>query len=232
VAGSETSVAVRETLDAMDDAKRYNAWLYERARPYLGNLVLDVGAGTGAFTERLLADGRTVVALEPDPNLAASLRERLGGAAALTVVQAEAAEPQDGPFDTAICFNVLEHVDRDTEALETIRIALAPGGRLLLLVPAHPALYGNIDRALGHERRYRRADLHRLLEQTGYQVEAVRPVNPIGALGWFVSSRVLGRDRIPKGPLRFYDAVVPVLRVVEAIPLPFGLSLWAVARAA
>jgi len=127
---------------------------------------------------------------------------------------------------------VLEHVDRDTEALETIRIALAPGGRLLLLVPAHPALYGNIDRALGHERRYRRADLHRLLEQTGYQVEAVKPVNPIGALGWFVSSRVLGRDRIPKGPLRFYDAVVPVLRVVEAIPLPFGLSLWAVARAA
>src|SRR5438067_2096884 len=82
----------------------------------------------------------------PDPDLAASLRERLAGDAALTVVQAEAAERQDGRFDTAICFNVLEHVHRDTEALKTIRSALAPGGRLLLLVPAHPALYGNIDR--------------------------------------------------------------------------------------
>ena len=67
---SETSVAVRETLETMDEAERYNAWLYERARPHLGERVLDAGAGSGAFTERLLADGRTVVALEPDPDLA------------------------------------------------------------------------------------------------------------------------------------------------------------------
>src|SRR2546428_2255386 len=100
----------------MDDAKRYNAWLYERARPYLGNLVLDVGAGTGAFTERLLADGRTVVALEPDPNLAASLRERLAGQGGLTIDQAEAAEAPGRPLYTANCFNVLEPGDPRTEA--------------------------------------------------------------------------------------------------------------------
>src|SRR3989442_14676649 len=98
----------------MDDAKRYNAWLYERARPYLGNPVLDVGAGTGAFTERLLAGGRTVAALEPDANLAAYLPERLGGAAALTTAQAQAAEPQRGPFDKAYCIPVVESVERET----------------------------------------------------------------------------------------------------------------------
>jgi SAM-dependent methyltransferase len=231
VVASETSVAVRETLDTMDEAQRYNAWLYERARPYLGERVLDAGAGSGAFTERLLSDGRAVVALEPEPELARVLRERYADDARLTILEQDVAELDGGAYDSIVCFNVLEHIADDAGTLVRFRGALTDDGALLLLVPAHPTLYGATDRALGHERRYGRARLRALLEDAGFRAEVVRPVNPVGALGWLVSSRVLGRDRIPGGALHLYDALVPVLRAVDRVPTPFGLSLWAVARA-
>jgi len=57
-------------------------------------------------------------------------------------------------------------------------------------------------------------------------------VNPLGALGWLVSARILRRTLIPEGPLRLYDRVVPLLRGLESLHLPWGLSVWAVARRA
>ena len=222
-------VAVRETLATMEAAERYNEWLYERCRPHLGRRVLDVGAGIGSFTERLLSDGRTVVAVEPDAQLASILRDRFGPHANLTVVEGEAKDATD-VFDAAICFNVLEHIPDDEAALADLRERLLPDGRLLLLVPAHPSLFGRIDAALGHERRYSTKGLRALLSRCGFQVEELHPVNPVGGVGWLVSSRILRRDRIPKRPLRLYDAAVPLLRPLDGLRLPFGLSLWAVSR--
>jgi hypothetical protein len=55
----------------------------------------------------------------------------------------------------------------------------------------------------------------------------VRYVNPLGALGWFVSARVLRRTYVPTGPLRLYDRLVPTLRLLDRLRLPLGLSVWA-----
>lgn len=214
----------------MAQADNYNTWLLDRSRPYLGRRVLDVGAGLGTFTE-LAADGREVVALEPEAAFAADLRKRFAGRPNVQVVEAEADELEESePFDSVICFNVLEHIPDDEGALRQFHSRLAPGGHLLLLVPAHPFLFGAIDRTVHHERRYRREPLRRLLEQTGFAVQTARYVNPLGALGWLVSGRVLGRGQIPTGPLRLYDSLVPVLRALDRLALPFGLSVWAVAR--
>src|SRR6266536_627179 len=57
----------------MAEADRYNAWLLVRARPFLGSKMLEIGAGIGTFTEGL-AERSKVVAVEPDPALAAHLR--------------------------------------------------------------------------------------------------------------------------------------------------------------
>jgi 2-polyprenyl-3-methyl-5-hydroxy-6-metoxy-1,4-benzoquinol methylase len=219
-----------ETLRRMAQADNYNTWLLDRSRPYLGRRVLDVGAGLGTFTE-LAADGREVVALEPEAAFATDLRTRFAGRPNVQVVEAEAGELEESePFDSVICFNVLEHIPDDEGALRQFHSRLAPGGHLLLLVPAHPFLFGAIDRTVHHERRYRREPLRRLLEQTGFAVQTARYVNPLGALGWLVSGRVLGRGEIPTGPLRLYDSLVPLLRALDRLALPFGLSVWAVAR--
>ena len=101
---------------------------------------------------------------------------------------------------------------------------------LLLLVPAHPAAYGRIDAVLGHERRYRKRELGARLQAAGFEVARLRHVNPVGIAGWFVTSRLLRAEQMPSGPLRLHDRLVPVLRLIDRLPVPFGLSLWAVAR--
>jgi SAM-dependent methyltransferase len=223
--------AATVTLERMAGARNYNAWLLERATPYLGRRVLDAGAGLGTFTNAV-ADGREVVALEPDSNYATRLRERFAGQPNVTVVEAEASSLAVGQgFDSVLCLNVLEHIVDDAGALESFAAALSPGGRLLLLVPAHPLLYGKIDCALDHARRYRRDELQGKLVGAGFAIETLQYVNPLGALGWLVWGRILRRDRVPGQPLRAYDRLTPLLHALDHVPLPFGLSLWTVACA-
>jgi SAM-dependent methyltransferase len=221
------------SLDRMADAGNYNDWMVERALPLLGARVLDFGAGIGTFTETLAAHA-DVVAVEPDPEFVPRLRARLGGNERVTIVAADTSWLADGDprttFDTVVCLNVLEHIADQSAVLRGFHGRLDPRGHLLLLVPAHQALYGAIDRSVGHERRYSRADLRTLLEASGFEPVELRYVNPVGAFGWLVSSRVLGREQVPASPLKAYDALVPLIRQLDRVALPFGLSLWAVAR--
>ena len=214
----------------MEGAGAYNDWVFERARPHLGHRVLDAGAGIGTFTE-LAAEGREVVAVEPDPEQLAILRERVAGGTNVQVIEGTV-EDVSGTFDSILCLNVLEHIPDDRGTLRRFHELLAPGGSLLLLVPAHPALYGGIDRAVDHQRRYTKAGLSECLREAGFTVAELRLVNPLGALGWFVSSRVLKREQIPEGPLRVYDKLVPALRMLDRVDVGVGLSVWAVARRA
>ncbi len=220
-----------DVLAEMAGARNYNAWLFDRAVPYLGNRVLDVGAGIGTFTELASARGAAVTALEPDPAFAALLRGRFPR---VDVVQADVTEldvaARAGTFDSIVCFNVLEHVGDDEVALRTFHELLAPGGCVLLLVPAHEWLSSPFDRAVGHERRYTAAPMRALLARTGFAADDLRYVNPVGALGWLVSMRLRRRKELPAGQVRAFDRLVPFLRPLDALRLPFGQSLWVVAR--
>jgi SAM-dependent methyltransferase len=222
-------------MDRMADAGNYNGWLLERGAPYIGGRVLDFGAGIGTFTAAL-ATRADVIAIEPDPQFVPRLREQFAGNSRVRVVHAGVEWLVDGEpaeaFDTVLCLNVLEHIRDHELVLRGFHQRLSPGGHLLLLAPAHRALYGEIDRNVGHERRYSRGPLRALLEHAGFEPVEVRYVNPIGAAGWLVSSRVLRRPQVPTGPLRAYDRLVPLLQRLDRLPLPFGLSVWAVARRA
>jgi len=195
--------------------------------------VLEVGAGIGTFTLKLAADHRVerVVALEPDDALAATLAHRTRAFANVHVrrerVEHLTPELAGGLFDSVICFNVLEHIHDDRNALRGIAECLRSGGSLFLLSPAHPLLFGEIDRAVHHQRRYRRAPLGRLLAECGFHVETIRYVNPVGVFGWLVSSRLLKLRNIPSSSLRLYEHLVPALKVLDRARLPFGLSVWA-----
>jgi len=220
-----------EILRRMDRAGNYNRWLFTRAESHLGRRVLDVGAGIGTFTDLAAADGREVVAAEPDAPFAARLRERFANRPNVEVREAEAATLDvEQAFDSVICFNVLEHIADDEGALRSFREVLVPGGKLLLLVPAHPSLFGAVDEVVEHQRRYRRQELSALLVSCGFAIDDARYVNPVAALGWFVSSRILRRRLLPERSLLLYDRLVPLLRSLDRIPLPFGLSVWVVAR--
>ena len=135
-------------------------------------------------------------------------------------------------LDTVVCLNVLEHIEDDRVTLRRLHDALVPGGRLVLLVPAHQWLYGAIDRAIDHYRRYERAGLVSRIEEAGFRVEHTAFFNRLGVLGWYVNSVLLRRTRVPGFQLRLQNLLVPLLRAESALPLPFGMSLIAVARRA
>jgi SAM-dependent methyltransferase len=214
--------------------RRYNDWLLARLLP-LGSRVLEVGAGIGTFTVPLAERGLEVIAIEPEPELARVLEERVRDFPNVTVRRDDVLELTvgmlGGPVDSVVCLNVLEHIPEDGRALARMQRCLRPGGHLLLLSPAHQFLYGETDRAVDHERRYDVDGLRELLRRAGFEVEDLRHVNPVGAVGWLVSSRLLKRRTLPEGPLSVFGRLVPILRVLDSMRLPFGLSLWANARA-
>src|SRR5262249_28091702 len=115
-------------------------------------------------------------------------------------------------LDTIVCLNVLEHVADDRGALRRLHASLAPGGCLLLLVPAHQHLFGAIDRAIHHHRRYERVGLVRALEEAGFRVEHTQFFNRLGVLGWYLNSVVLRRTRVPGFQLHLQNLLVPLLR--------------------
>jgi SAM-dependent methyltransferase len=137
-------------------------------------------------------------------------------------------------FDRTVCLNVLEHIEDDVGALGVLRECLKPGGRLLLLVPAHPSLYGPMDRMAGHHRRYTRGMLRRRMEAAGLAPVKVRYINPVGGLGWWVNARFgqpssLSDPSINRQILWFDRYVQPISRILSPLSSRwFGQSLWAV----
>ncbi|MGH2518950.1 MAG: class I SAM-dependent methyltransferase, partial [Chloroflexota bacterium] len=133
-------------------------------------------------------------------------------------------------FDSITCLNVLEHVQDDAAALRQMHHVLAPGGRLFLLVPANPWLYGSMDAADQHCRRYTRRGLAQAVAGAGFTVRSVRFMNALGVAGWFVNGRILRRALIPSAQAGLFDRCVPFIERLEAAhPPPVGQSLVLVA---
>ena len=86
-------------------------------------------------------------------------------------------------LDTVMCANVLEHVEDDELAVRNLLSSLEAGGRLLLYLPAHQALFGVMDELAGHYRRYDQNDLRRIAG--GEPIVQWAFVNPIAAVGWW-----------------------------------------------
>lgn len=218
-------------LETLSQAENFNAQVWGRVEPYLGKRVLEVGMGIGIFTERLLAGRELVVGVELVAEFLDAARERLSGRPGLEMHQADmgAGIPSflaDRTFDTIVCMNVLEHIEDDERTLRDFRTLLAPGGRLVLVVPQYPWLYNGLDSNDGHFRRYTRADLRAKLERAGLPVEATGQFNMTAIAGWFVNGTLLGRKDLPTGQMKLYDVLAPLLFRLEAlIGPPLGLSL-------
>ena len=225
-------VELAETLDNLDGADNYAAWIFEQVEPHLGEAVLEVGAGHGTFTEILSARGARVVATDVSQRCADVLRERFAGDERVTVVHGGAdAVAGLPPFDSAVLINVLEHIPDDDGALSDLAATLKPGGRLILWVPAFQLLYSDFDRKIGHHRRYRKGELRAQLTRAGYEVAEIRYVNSVGALAWLVVARLMHRAPTGGRSVKIYDSYfVPVLKRVEGRRgAPFGQSVFAVA---
>lgn len=222
------------TLERLAAAPNYNRWMFDRLRPWVGRRVLEIGSGIGNLSAFLL-DRERLVLTDTASDYLDRLRARFAGRANVGIAHLYLPDDHAGlageRFDTIICLNVLEHVEDDHTSLVVMRRLLAPGGRLVLLVPALRALYGTLDVALGHHRRYGRRDLATKFPAAGLALRHLEYFNLAGIPGWWLAGRVLRRRIIPAASLRWYDALVPLFRLERLLPWRIGQSLIAIGEA-
>jgi len=225
----------RGVLNNLTGTPQYLSWLARKLRPYVGDAVLEIGAGIGNISGRLMGRRVLYVAAEKDPLHLHALRNRFLRTPNVVVQRIDPEVPQDlagleNCFDTVLCLNVLEYLDSPESVVRSLSTTLKPGGSLIVLVPRGPDLFGTLDRSLGHKRRYSAADARRLMESQGFVVDKLFGFNKAGTPPWFAYSKLLGSRTINKPVLKIFDKTVWLWRGLDGLlPWP-ALSLIVVAR--
>lgn len=224
-------------LEALAEARNYYRWIQREFQPFLGKRILEVGAGKGTFSSFILeCQPQRLWLLEPTQRFISVLQRMFHSIPEVQVMpgsleRAQAVLKGEG-LDTIVCVNVLEHIEDDGAALMIMRGLLeGDRGRLLLFVPALPFVYGSLDLAFGHVRRYRKADLLGKLARAGFEPVRCKYVNALGVLGWWYQGRILRNQTLSVSSVRWYDQyAIPLVATVERyVPFPFGQSLLVIA---
>ena len=224
------------TLKALEAAApNFNAWLATTFAEWAGRRILEVGAGIGTITAHLAARADLVTALELEASYVERLRNRFKNRPNVEPLQSDVhladwRSLASRRFDTIVLSNVLEHLEDDAAAVRIFSRILPPKGRLIVYVPALPALFGSLDEAVGHHRRYLPSTLRAVLDNNGFELVHMKWMNVVGIPAWLLNGRVLRKRALPPLQLRVYDVLAPTLARLEArLPLPVGMNLFAVA---
>lgn len=225
-----------EQQHRLAQADAYLYWLFRNLKPYIGERVLEVGCAIGNITQFLI-DKPHVVGIDIAPEMVAEIAERFGDRPNFSAYVHDILDPAvldlaAQRFDTVICPHVLEHVFDDELAMRHVRQLLPIGGRLVLLVPTVKWIWGPLDVATGHQRRYNWREVRDLVARAGFAIEDHWYVNCLAVFGWFVTGRVLRRRVIPTGQYGLYNRLTPLLARLETwVRPPTGLSVVAICRA-
>jgi len=209
-------------LEAMSFAVNYHRWIIDKFEPYLGETVAEVGAGTGSASKLLLGKRiNRLFAFEPSHNMYPLLEKELR-----QEERAKAVNDFFGlryaqvGFDSVVYINVLEHLQDDRAELANALEALQPKGRVLLFVPALSWLYSELDKQIGHFRRYTKKELTCLVSNVGFTLIKARYFDIAGIIPWYVNF-VLLRRSIGSESVSLYDKlVVPMMRLIESTVAP------------
>lgn len=239
----------RQVYDRMAELADVHWWYVARrrvlaelirreVRPPAGARILEIGCGTGHNLAMLRAFGE-VEGVEVDMEARGLAEARLGQPVSPAPLPGLGGIPERA-YDLVAALDVIEHVEDDSAAMAGIAGRLKPGGKLLMTVPAHQWMWSAHDDANHHKRRYSKRALRRLLEASPLTIEKIGYFNSLLfplAMAARLAGKLTGRedsdDRLPPGPVnRLLRGIFGLERyAVGRLPLPPGLSLFAVASA-
>lgn len=225
----------------MSQLTSYYAWTAANMRPHFRpGRVLDAGCGSGTLLAVVADEFSELVGVDFAEDNVREALQRFAGWPNVAISQVDLARDDvarlgAGSFDTVLTTDVMEHIQDDRQFVRRMASLLVPGGRLIIKVPALPVLYGSIDEASGHFRRYNRPMMRERLESAGLAVRHVGYMNLPGALLYFVRCRLQKRrsefSATVSGGISRYNSIMPLLAAAErVVPPPFGLSLIAAAE--
>jgi len=200
--------------------------------------ILEIGCGTG-HNLAMLGEFGHVDGLELDDEARALSEKRLGRKVMSSPLP-ELSEVPGRHYDLIGAFDVIEHIDDDAAALASITAKLKPGGKFVMAVPAHQWMWSAHDVVNHHKRRYSRRALKALIDASPLALETIGYFNSL-LFPLAVAQRAVSKLRgngnadvnLPPAPLNTaLEKVFGIERhLVGRLPLPIGLSLFAVASA-
>jgi SAM-dependent methyltransferase len=239
---SESFAYPGRELETMAEAVNYHRWILDIFESYLGEHLVEVGAGLGSVSEMILGGHRcqTLALVEPSDRMYQDLSERSRQLNTQTRVEtfngtfpalARVITRRQAP-DSIIYINVLEHIEDDEAELRSVHESLTQNGRVLIFVPALNWLYGRFDQRLGHYRRYTKTELDEKLKCAGFTVLRSTYFDMTGIIPWWIKYRVFRSETMEQSAVRFYDRfIVPTLRWIETrVPPPIGKNIIAIAE--
>ena len=224
---TETQEAIYESLETLSQTSEYYNWLCKKMSRFIRGKTLELGSGIGTFGQWARKFATEYHATDVDPHLVERLKENFTKAFSWDLYQPF---PGDDLYETVIILNVIEHLKDDAAAMQTLYDRLQPGGHLIVMVPAMRFLYGSMDRAFGHYRRYQKPDMQKLMEDVQLDVVENRYVNTIGMAGWFLYGRILKHQQLPQQLCGRFNMVLPLLKLEGPLAHFAGLSLICVGR--
>jgi SAM-dependent methyltransferase len=227
-----------ETLEIFSGTSAINLWLYDKIKKFAFGRILEIGSGIGNISAYLLKDNSHVSLSDLRPEYCRLLQNKFGTDLHLQKVYELDLSLSDfelkypdmlGKFDTVFALNVIEHIEKDFIAIENAKSLLRPGGKFVVLVPAGQILFNDLDRELGHYKRYSKAGLKNKIKTAGFEINYCRYFNAAGIFGWWLSGNLLHEKVISSPKLNLFNRLVPVFRMLDWLITPFaGVSVISV----
>jgi len=229
----DTSVEIQKRLLAT--AESYNNWIYRNIAPFIKNRILDVGCSIGNITKFLL-NRDMVIGIDKSSEAIEIISQNFSAhknfkALNMDVIDEKVPSLAAEGIDTILCLNLLEHIEDDVKALNNLHSTLSEDGRLIILVPVIEWLFGSMDKADNHFRRYSKSEINNKLARTNFYIEKQFYMNLLGIAGWYLNGKVFKNRVVPENHYSLYARLVPFIARIEGfIKPPIGLSLVTVCR--
>jgi SAM-dependent methyltransferase len=228
---------VGEELELFRDAKNWRNYWFSLAKPYLKGEILEVGSGIGSVTK--LVDSQIefdrLIALEPDLDLSEEGKKNLSSSKSESIIFMSGFLkdlPEGLKFDAILYIDVLEHIDDDNQEIARALECLKEGGVIVILSPAHQALFSEFDAAIGHYRRYSKRAISNIFKSANHQTKQELSIylDSVGVLTSLANKLLLRQSNPTKAQIYIWDKyIIPVSKILDKITFfKFGKSLLVV----
>lgn len=216
-------------LEHATSLEKYNRWIVSLFDKHFGKNILEVGSGLGALSKNFPKVKVTLSDVRSD--YFNYLKKNFGHKTIKLNIEGNTPKDLKSSYDTIFSSNVFEHIEHDSQALKNSYDLLKKKGKLLLFVPARMEIFGKLDVAMGHYRRYNKSDLVKKAKAAGFSIVCVKYVNLPGFFTWWFRGRFPSSSSGDGLLSALFDTfIVPIIYLEKYISVPFGQSLMMVAK--